>query len=368
MSPPVLIVSLATTDGWVVNERELAAGLGRLGVEHRVARIELGPEAHLRRSGILALADAVEARAARRALREALRSGEASAVILLSTTAALLAPVGQLTAAGTPVAIRIDCPSSVSRPGPLNAVQRALERRRTAEATLLVGQGPVSAGLLSALGDRVATLPVPVDVAAAPVPTAAAAGDVVTYAADPDNKGLDIVCRAWWELGGATAGRRLHVTGVAPDRGRRHLIRRGVAEPPGLTWHGDLEREEHLALLRPAAAYVSASIWEGAGIAQLEALAAGVPLVTTPSLGAYEAHPIAAGLTPRLATESRDPAALAAALRTALKMGDAKRTAYGQQASDAVAGFSRAAADRALAEQVLPRLGIEPAPSGAGVG
>ena len=364
MSAPLLIVSLATTDGWVVNERELAAGLERLGVVHRVVRLSLGAEAHLRRTGFWPLVDAVEARGARRALEAGLREGDVSAVVLLSTTAALLAPVRRLRAAGTPVAIRIDCPSSVSRPGWQNAAQRALERRRSAEATLLIGQGPRSAELLSALSGNVASLPVPVDLAAGGSDAAANAdGDVLMYAADPDNKGLDLVCRAWWELGAATGERRLRITGVSAERGRRLLTRRGIAEPPGLTWHGDLEREEHLALLR-AAAYVSASAWEGAGIAQLEALAAGVPLVTTPSLGAYEAHPIAARLTPALATASRDVPGLSAALGAALAMGTEDRAAYAKQAAGAVSGFSRAAADRALAEQVLPRLGlaVPPAP------
>lgn len=364
MSAPLLIVSLATTDGWVVNERELAAGLERLGVEHRVVRLSLGAEAHLRRTGFWPLVDAVEARGARRALEAGLREGDVSAVVLLSTTAALLAPVRRLRAAGTPVAIRIDCPSSVSRPGWQNAAQRALERRRSAEATLLIGQGPRSAELLSALSHNVASLPVPVDVAAGRSDAAAnAGGDVLMYAADPDNKGLDLVCRAWWELGAATGERRLRITGVSAERGRRLLTRRGIAEPPGLTWHGDLEREEHLTLLRAAAAYVSASAWEGAGIAQLEALAAGVPLVTTPSLGAYEAHPIAARLTPDLATASRDVPGLSAALGAALAMGADDRAAYAKQAAEAVAGFSRAAADRALAGQVLPRLGLAMPPA-----
>jgi glycosyltransferase involved in cell wall biosynthesis len=362
MSAPVLIVSLATTDGWVVNERELTAGLDRLGVPHRVARLRLGPEAHLRRTGFLPLVDAIEAAGSRRVLNAALREGDVSAVIALSTTAALLAPVRRLRAEWIPVAIRVDCPSSISRPGPQNAVQRALERRRLAEATLAIGTGPRSAELLAPLAAEVAVLPVPVD-AARDGAEANGSGDVVTYAADPDNKGLDLICRAWWQLGAATEGRRLHVTGVSPERGRRQLTRKGVAEPRGLTWHGDLEREEHLALLRGAAAYVSASAWEGAGIAQLEALGAGVPLVTTPSLGAYEAHPIAAALRPALATATRDAGELASALGTALAMDREERGAYAEQATRAVETFGCAAADRALAEDVLPRLGASPDPA-----
>ena len=349
----LLVVSLATTVGWQVNEEELTSGLERQDVDHAVVRVRLGPERHLRRSGFWPLVDAVEAAGARRALAAGLRDHPITAVILLSTTAALLAPVGRLRAAGIPVAIRIDVPSAISRPGIENAAQRLLERRRLREATIVLATGPRSAALLSPLAPRVAVLPVPV--AAAPG-GAAGGGDVVTYAADPVNKGLDLVCRAWWALGERSAGRLLHVTGVSAERGRRLLLRAGIAEPPSLRWHGVLPRECHLALIREAAAYVSASAWEGAGIAQLEALAAGVPLVTTPSRGAYEAFEIARALAPNLTAGGRDDAELTRALRAALEMPSEQRRRYAAAAAAALEPFSREAADRSLADQVLPQL------------
>jgi glycosyltransferase involved in cell wall biosynthesis len=281
-------------------------------------------------------------------------------VIVLSTTAALLLPVRRLRAKGIPVAIRIDCPSSTSRPGPQNAPQRALERRRLRDATLALATGPRSAALLSPLASRVAVLPIPIQVATGNSREGGEASrDVVTYSADPVNKGLDLVCRAWWSLGSRTEGRLLHVTGVSPERGRRLLLRAGIAEPPNLRWHGTLARERHIDLLRGAAAYVSASAWEGAGIAQLEVLAAGTPLVTTPSLGAYEAYPIAHSLAPALVTGRRDAADLTAALAAAFDMTPGDRQAYAGAAAAEVQPFSRDAADRALQLDVLPQLGIE---------
>jgi glycosyltransferase involved in cell wall biosynthesis len=349
----VLVVSLATTSGWVVNEQELSAGLRRLEVEHDVRRVSLGPERLVRRSGLWPLVDAVEALGARRALAGGLRGEPPQAVILLATTTALLAPVRRLVAAGTPVAIRVDCPSASSRPGLQNAGQRLLERRRLAEATLVLATGPRSAALLQPLAARVAVLPVPVDAAPGP---GRAGRDVLTYAADPVNKGLDLVCRAWWSLGPLTDGRLLHVTGVGAERGRRRLLREGIAEPPGLRWHGELDRAEHLGLLRDAAAYVSASEWEGTGIAQLESLAAGVPLVTTPSRGAYEAYELTRRLAPELAAPRRDADDLAAALGAAFGMDGESRRRYAEAAAAVAEPFSREAADRSLEREVLPVL------------
>jgi glycosyltransferase involved in cell wall biosynthesis len=356
LSARVLIVSLGTTSGWLVNEAELCGSLRRLGVEHDVVRVRLGLQRHLRRTGIWTVVDAIEAAAARRALRRGLAAGRPSAVIVLSTTAALLLPLRRLRSEGIPVAIRVDCPSSISRPGPQNAIQRALERRRLREATLALATGQRSAVLLAPLARRVEVVPVPVEVGLGDAAESGPPRDVLTYAADPDNKGLDLVCRAWWALGSRTEGRLLHVTGVSPERGRRVLLRKGLAEPPGLRWHGPLPREEHLRLLRGAAAYVSASAWEGAGIAQLEALALGVPLVTTPSRGAYEAYGIAQGLEPSLLAARRDAGELTRALGAALELAPQSRRRYASAAAEGVRPFSRAAADRALAEQVLPLL------------
>ena len=92
---------------------------------------------------------------------------------------------------------------------------------------------------------------------------------------------------------------------------------------------GMLPRAEYRALLRRARVFVCAPRREDYGIAQLEALADGCMLVTTPSPGPYAALPLARALDPRLV------GGVAEGIRTAL--------------DDPVAGLRRARARRARA-------------------
>jgi hypothetical protein len=109
-----------------------------------------------------------------------------------------------------------------------------------------------------------------------------------------------------------------------------------------------LEAADYRALLRRARTYVCAARREDHGIAQLEALADGCILVTTPSPGPYVALPIARELDSRLVGED-----LAKALRSAL---DDPAPDYADRALRALAPLRRAEADRLVAERLLPRL------------
>ena len=104
---------------------------------------------------------------------------------------------------------------------------------------------------------------------------------------------------------------------------------------------GALPRAEYRALLRRARVFVTAPRREDYGQAQLEALADGCLLVTTPAPGPYAALPIARRLDARLVD-----ADLAAALAAALVHPDA--AAYAARAlrrarADARRGGSAAA-------------------------
>jgi Glycosyl transferases group 1 len=336
----VLIVSLGSTRGLRVADEELRDSIRRAGAS--VSLVSASPQPALR---TLALTDLAWALAARRAAQPALTGGT-RAVIYSSTTAALLWP-----RAG---AIRFDALGAGNRRGRHGIWQRPLERRRLAAASLLLPWSELAlaeAPQRTQLHDRVQVLPVPVE------PSAAGARDpqrserniaAITYAANPTKKGLGRVLAAWRALlaeRGAAAG-ELVVAGVpAPELARAGLVREGE---PGIKVLAGLERSEYRALLRRARVFVCAPRREDYGIAQLEALADGCQLVSTPAPGPYVALELARKLDPRLVDED-----LARGLRSAL---DQPLPDYGQRARAALAPFTRAAADRVVAEQLLPRL------------
>jgi glycosyltransferase involved in cell wall biosynthesis len=179
----------------------------------------------------------------------------------------------------------------------------------------------------------------------------------MAYTGQPANKGLDTIAKAWGALGATRGKAELVVTGVEEAAGRNFLRVRGIAEPPGLRWGGVLERDAYEEQLRTAAAFVSASRLEGHGIAQLEALAAGVPLVTTPSAGAYEAEPLAQALAPELHT-SGDPAELGGAISRALSFSPEVRADYARRAAALLEPYAAERVDPAL-EAALSSLGVE---------
>jgi glycosyltransferase involved in cell wall biosynthesis len=141
---------------------------------------------------------------------------------------------------------------------------------------------------------------------------------VVAYAADPVKRRLDYILETWQRT--RRDGETLVVTGI--ER---------AAEIPGVRFTGRLAPDAFRALLRRARVFVAASRREEFGIAQLEALADGAMLVTTPAPGTY----------------------LATALRAAL---DDPAPGYGARAAELVAPFARDVVARTLSQHVLPRL------------
>lgn len=289
----------------------------------------------------------------------------ARALIYSTTTAALLWP--------RPGAIRFDAPAAANRPGRHGLWQRPLERRRLREAPLLIAQSEgalleVPAAVRDARPpESTLVLPVPVEPSGShETPTLCETGlretptlcethkshdtrdavrDIaaITYAANPSKKGLDIVLDAW--RGAGKPGEELLVAGVE----ERELRSLGYALPAaGVRVVGMLAHDEYRALLRRTRAYVCAARREDYGIAQLEALADGCMLVTTPSPGPYAALPIARELDARLVGND-----LGAAIRVAL---DAPSSGYAERALSAIAPFRRDAVDRLVAERLLSRL------------
>ena len=112
-----------------------------------------------------------------------------------------------------------------------------------------------------------------------------------------------------------------------------------------------LSRAEYRALLRRARVFVCAPRREDYGIAQLEALADGCHLVTTPSPGPYAALPLARQLDSRLV------GGIAEGIRTAL---DHPSPDYAARAAELLEPWQPEAVDRVVREQLLPRLVSRP--------
>jgi glycosyltransferase involved in cell wall biosynthesis len=329
----VLLVSLAGTAGLREADAELAASLRRAGAE--VAEARATAPAHEWRT--YALLELAWARAARAAAKAAIEAHRPRAVLYSSTTAGLLAPA--------PGAIRFDAPAAGNRPGRHGLWQRPVERRRLAAAPLLV---PWSEGGLAEAprphADAI-VVPVPVEPSGPPGERDIAA---ITYAANPQKKGLRDVLDAWGRA--QRYDEELIVAGLAAPGGR--------AEAEGLRFTGMLPRDEYRALLRRARVFVTAPQREDYGIAQLEALADGCLLVTTPSPGPYAALPLARSLDPRLVRQGRRE--LGDAVRTAL---DEPLPDYAQRAAAALAPWRPEVVDRVVAEELLPRLNQRPGSS-----
>jgi hypothetical protein len=323
----VLVVALPTTAGWRGAVPALASAIERTG-----ARVAVAAAAPVREVRTFMATDLVQARAARVAARDGIAAHRPGVLIYASATAALLGP--------RPGAIWFDSPAAQNRPGHHGLWQRPVERRRVARAPLLL---PMSEGGLCALGPRdgrervpAVVLPVPVEPSAA-LPTPAAERDVaaLAYAADAEKKGLARILAAWAQA--RRPGETLLVAGQPAGP---------LAE--GAEGTGLLAPDDYRALLRRAHIFVAAPRHEDFGIAQLEALADGCRLVSTPASGPYPALALARALDARCVSED-----LATAIRTAL---DAPSVDYGERAAELLAPYRRAAFDATVRERVLPVL------------
>jgi hypothetical protein len=187
-------------------------------------------------------------------------------------------------------------------------------------------------GEVAASANHTVVLPIPVEPSG---PAGRRDIAALAYAANPTKKGLDRIVAGW--RAARREGEELVVAGLDE-----------LESEPGVRSVGRLAPADYRALLRRARVFVIAPRREDYGIAQLEALADGCVLVTTPAPGAYPALGLARGLDPRLVSED-----LTAAIRTAL---DDPRADYAERAAEMLAPFRRAATDATVAEELLPRL------------
>jgi hypothetical protein len=319
----VLIVSVGATTGWRAAAGELEGAFTRAGV--RAVRVETGAVPEVR---TFMLTDLVQARAARAAAQRGIAAHRPGVVVYSSLTAALLWP--------RPGAIWLDAVAAENRPGRHGVWQRIVERRRLAQAPLLLTMAADALGPLHGEAGRWADqVVVPVAVQASGPAPAVRDIDVLAYTGDPVKRRLHFILEAW----------------ARARRGEETLVIAGIDrddEIPGVRFAGRLAPEEYRALLRRSRVFVTAPRREDFGIAALEALADGAMLVTTPAPGPYVALPLARELDSRLVGED-----LAPALRSAL---DDPLPGYAARAAELVAPYSRDAVTHTISERVLPRL------------
>lgn len=324
MAVDVLIAGLGSTAGLRAADAELARALERAGASVTVVSARAPREVRT-----LALTDLTWARAARRAAAAGIAEHGPRAVVFSTITAALLWPDVR----GARRAIRYDALGAENRPGRHGVWQRPLERRRLAAADVLVPQtGPAD-------DPRAVVVPIPVEPSGPPADDRDVA--VLTYGANAPKKGLDRLLAAWALA--RRPGEELMVAGA-----------RDLPAAEGVRDAGMLAPDDYRALLRRARVFAIAPRREDYGVAQLEALADGAQLVTTAVDGPYAALPLARALDPRLVVDAADDTgALAAALRAAL---DDPTPDYAARAAAAIAPYRRAAVDRVVADELLPRL------------
>ncbi|MEA2332354.1 MAG: hypothetical protein QOH58_2492 [Thermoleophilaceae bacterium] len=343
--PDVLLLSLGTTLGWRVADSILLDQIERAGAATAAATVRVGASGGLRRA--YPVTDFVEALAARRALAAALRRHRPRAVVISTTTAALLADWGEL-----PCAVRLDAPASMNRPGIHNAAVHALERRALARARLVLPWSHAARAELPA--DTAPAIVVPPPITASGEPPATRERLAVAYTPDVKAKGLDVVCGAWAAAGHADA--RLEVFGVERDQALAHLRRTGTPLAQGVEFRGKTPPDEFRGALRRGRVYLGGARWEDFGQAPLEALADGALLATVPSGGPFEALSLARELAPELVAEAVAPDPLAAALRAAFALPEERVRGYRARAAALLEPYRPEAVQRTVADELLPGL------------
>ncbi len=317
----VLVVSIDSTIGWRSAANELVGAFRRAGAS--VQRASTGPVPTVR---TFMLTDYVQARAAREAAENAIPAHRPRAVVYCSIVASLLWP--------GPGVVWLDSLAADNRPGRHGVWQRVAERRRLSEAQLVLTMSERSLAPLR--GPRPASLVVPTPVDPSGPPAADRDVLVVTYAGNPQKKRLEFVLDTWARA--RRPGETLVIAGIDAL----------PSTPEGVEIAGRLPPDEFRALLRRTRVFLAAPRREDFGIAPLEALADGCQLVTTPAPGPYPALDLARTLDPRLVGED-----LVGPLRHAI---DDPLPGHAERALELLAPFRRAAVDRTLADDVLPRL------------
>ena len=298
--------------------------------------------------------DLVEMYAARRTVRSAVERLEPRALIVSSTTAAMLLPSLPI-----PYAVRFDAPARLNRTGARNAFLPVLERRAMRRARVTV---PLSVAGAEALPEGAAR---PIVVSAPIDPSSDSPPDereplAVAYVPDPKAKGLEIVVGAWADA--AVEGARLAVYGLDPEWALAHLRRTGTPRP-GLAraaGHGSGRRVPRSAAprTRVRARRPLGGLGPGAPRGARRRRAARHRSGGRALRGAAARRQ----LDDRLVADRMDAAALAGAIRAAFELPDESAGAYRERAAELLRPYRSEAVQRVVADELLPALLAEGRP------
>jgi Glycosyl transferases group 1 len=341
----LLLLSLGTTLGWRMGDSLLVSQLRDAGVDVTPVSVRIGASGGLRRA--YPVTDLVEAAAARRALAGSIERHAPRAIVICTTTAAMLADPR-----GLPYAVRLDAPARMNRPGPQNAILHALERRALSRARLVLPFSRAAAAALPAGAARAVVVPAPVTPSGAPPQLRERLA--VAYTPDVKAKGLDVVCGAW--AAAELRDARLEVFGVEREAALAHLSRTGTPLGGEVEFRGKTSPQEFRAALRRSRAYLGGARWEDFGQAPLEALADGALVATVPSGGPFEALALARELAPELVAGTIAAGPLAAALRAAFEAPEQRVEEYRRDAARLLERFRPEAIQRTVADEVVPAL------------
>jgi glycosyltransferase involved in cell wall biosynthesis len=132
--------------------------------------------------------------------------------------------------------------------------------------------------------------------------------------------------------------------------GEAEISPRAQAEaPPNVRWLGKVTHAQKIRLFSSATAFVLPTLSDGFGLTQLEALAQGLPVITTPNCG----RAVEDGAT-GFVIPARDPNALAEAIRKFARQ-PALALEMAPRCREAARGFSMAAYGRRLMEIIERR-------------
>ena len=197
-----------------------------------------------------------------------------------------------------------------------------LERLAARSADHLIVVSPDTAASLQKDGipaDRITVIPLGVDLAsiqeAAPFPRAF---DLAYIGRLLAHKGVDMLLRAVASLRDAGVKVTCAIAGQGPESGALRALTSQLSLDAQVTFLEHLEEhQEVFGLMKSARVFVYPSVREGFGLAVVEALACGTPVVTCDHPDNYARHLVEDGRSGRVCQP--DPASLAAAIRDVLE-------------------------------------------------